>query len=130
MHIFASHLLSTAAAEAIWVDTTGAFAGGRLKDVIFSRLQLLLQEGKKEEEGGEEVLARAKIARAFDLEGLAETLHEIRTDHERRLDGQVPELCTDSLDGVRLVVVDDISLPYASMVNRSLVQGAHLAMGN
>ena len=76
------------------------------------------------------MLARAKIARAFDLEGLAETLHEIRTDHERRLDGHVPELCTDSLDGVRLVVVDDISLPYTSMVNRSLVQGTHLAMGN
>ena len=141
MHAFASHLLSATTTEAVWVDTTGAFAGGRLKDVIISRLQPLLpqevkgEDGEEGEEGeeGEGVLARAKITRAFDLVGLAETLHEIRTDHERRRDDrgghshgdQGPEQCTDSADGVGLVVVDDISLPYASMVNRSFIQGAH-----
>jgi hypothetical protein len=131
MHAFASHLLSDLTTEATWVDTNGSFSGGILKDIIYFKLQ----QGDVNQ-----VLERAKVARVFDLLGLAETIDEIKFNHEKRRRATEVVRDSDGEDededdvlentpypqtkcGVRLIVVDNITQPYASMVNKNQLQG-------
>ncbi|KAF8251971.1 hypothetical protein K440DRAFT_658579 [Wilcoxina mikolae CBS 423.85] len=133
MHAFASHLLSDPTTEATWVDTNGNYSGRSLKDIIC--FKLLQKPGDVNQ-----VLERAKVARVFDLLGLGEAIDEIKLDHEKRQratdivrdsDGEdededdVAESIpyTETKRGVRLIVVDNITQPYASMVNKSQLEG-------
>lgn len=115
------------------MDTTGNFPGETLKEIIFAT--------SPSQEVATSLLERAKITRVFDLQGLVETIDEIRDDHRtrQRESNVVPDSEGESEDeegdggrevpyertkrGVRLVVVDNVTLLYATMVNKSQLQG-------
>jgi len=140
MHAFSSHLLCDPTTEAIWIDTTGIFSVETLREIIFA--------ASPSQDVATALLGRAKLTRVFDLHGLAETVDEIRDNHRarRRESDVVPDSEGESEDegrergeedgdgegkmpyertkqGVRLIVVDNVTLPYATMVDKSHLQG-------
>jgi hypothetical protein len=140
MHVFAAHLVSDSVTEAMWIDTSGNFAGGSLKEVIEAKLQ------QQQRVDINKVLDKAQIGRVFDLTGIEETVGEVLAEHEKNQgaerviedsqaeDMEVEEQNTESdlegakpyskrKTGVRLIVVDTITQPYASMVNKNQLEG-------
>ncbi|CCX11713.1 Similar to DNA repair protein RAD51 homolog 2; acc. no. O35719 [Pyronema omphalodes CBS 100304] len=140
MHVFAAYLVSDSVTEAMWIDTSGNFAGGTLKEVIEAKLQ------QQQRVDINKVLDKAQVGRVFDLTGIEETVREILVEHEKNQgaervveDSQAEDMEVEEQNGeidheganpysrrktgVRLIVVDTITQPYASMVNKNQLEG-------
>ena len=99
LHLLVAHLLSSPAAQAAVIDTTGGFDVLRLYQVIISRLQsrkaaeraqhfanpnpqIFGPSAPKEdtEQLAEGALDRVKVMRVFDFVGVSEAINELRDD--------------------------------------------------
>jgi hypothetical protein len=136
MHALTTHLLAHPESQAAWVDSLGTFSPALLQRIVADRAQ-----GMVEVSVGS-VLDRVQIMRVFDMYGVIEAMDELKQGHEDRWrererstriivdsedeesDEEVPqkEQAAD-FGGVRVLVVDTISQPIASLMNKGQPQG-------
>lgn len=87
MHLIAGTLQRSAHAEAVVIDTTGSFDVFRLHQIAMSRVR----GGMGEEERSmlaEEMLARLKIMRVFDFDGVLDAVAEVGGELESAVEAR------------------------------------------